>query len=127
MRTFRALLSLGLGALIIGGPASVQVLGFSPHALSRPWQMYSRVGLEVCVVAYQDAAGEALERRELLALPQPVPRRRLLLHTPLDVREEARRICSKHPTLDLRVRAECSTPSGFAVAIEPSEALCPGS
>lgn len=127
MRTFRALLFVGLAGLMIGGPASVQVFGFSPQTFTRPWRMYSRVGLEVCVVQYFDGAGQPLDRVDLLALKNPGPARKRLLATPLDVREEATRLCKKHPDLDLRARADCSTPPGFAIAIEPTEALCPGS
>lgn len=127
MRTFRALLFVGLAGLMLGGPTSVQVFGFPAQTFTRPWRMYSRVGLEVCVVQYQDAAGTPLDRLELLELPTPPPRRKRLLKTPLDVREEARRLCRSYPGLDLRVHADCSTPPGFAVAIEPTEALCPGS
>ena len=127
MRTFRALLFVGLASLMIGGPASVQLLGFAPQPSTRPWRMYSRVGLEVCVVQYQTGSGRLLDRAELLGLTEPGPARKRLLATPLDVREEARRLCKSHRGLDLRVRADCSTPPGFAVAIEPSEALCPGS
>lgn len=124
---WRALLFCGLAGLMLGGPTSVQVFGFDPQPSTRPWRMYSRVGLEVCVVRYQDAAGRPLDRVELLELKNPAPARRRLLKTVLDVREEASRICRKHEDLDLRATVDCSTPPGFARAIEPSEALCPGS
>lgn len=107
---------------MVGGPAWVQLLGGSPGPLARPWRPYSKSGIEVCTVAYFEE-GVRLDRPELLGVSVDSHPRRRLLRTFPDVREEANRLCKKHP--ELRADVRCRSWGPFEKMLTPEEALCP--
>lgn len=123
----RAVVFCGIAGLIVGGPASVQVFGGPAGPWSRPWRMYSRVGIERCVVRYTDGE-QTLDRAVLLGLTEPVVRNRMGLDGLPAVREEAKRICARaadDQRSSLRVTADCSNPSAGFERVLDHEVACP--
>lgn len=127
----RALAFAALAGWMVWGPIWKQLLERSAHAAFE-WQMFSRLGSEVCSVRYvRRASGveEPLDRFALLGHPNPAaaPSSVRRVRNLKDAEALGVRLCRKLGSWpDVRLYASCGTPTGWQDLATGESNLCTG-
>lgn len=114
---------------VLGAPALVQVFGAPLGPVLRSWRMYRKVGLDLCEVRYTQRMADGrtipLDRWEILKVPRDAIRFDIShLVKPRAVQDVGRQLCEALPGADVRARARCATPDGWATRMTGEERLC---